>query len=74
MAYTRDVRLTSLKRDIPGMITSLLKVAMDLVHKEMHSIMVTLGYFRKKPNELSAPRQSFTLEVITRMKGELASL
>lgn len=56
MAYTRDVRLTSLKRDIPGMITSLLKVAMDLVHKEMHSIMVTLGYFRKKPNELSAPR------------------
>lgn len=53
ITYLGDTRLTKLERDIPSMISSGLKVAIDPVYEEICSIIETLKHFERGLDALS---------------------
>lgn len=55
MSYSKDFRFSILEIDTPGMISSALKVIMDLVHKMMRIFWETLRHFRRRLDALSTP-------------------
>lgn len=74
MEYLGDAKSTILERDIPDMISNILRAAIDPVHREMLVFRETLRHFVKKLEELRVPQLFIPPEVNSRIQDEISFL